>query len=164
MADDIPSSPSTSSKKSPISIGLEEHGKARQILPRNKGPPLKGNRFPAVASYAPSSIRGLKDAEMKLWCACGLSKKQPWCDGSHSGTGIQPLKWTVPCKQQRIYLICNCKYSKSPPYCDGTHVSLPMDYLKRIEQCAAKNDAHGSDEGDDGKNKLCTGCGWVPDF
>ena len=59
-------------------------GKARQILPRNEGPPLKGNRFPAVASYAPSSIRGLKDAEMKLWCACGLSKKQPWCDGSHS--------------------------------------------------------------------------------
>ena len=20
------------------------------------------------------------------WCACGLSKKQPFCDGSHSGT------------------------------------------------------------------------------
>ena len=23
----------------------------------------------------------LKPGQVKLWCACGLSKKQPWCDG-----------------------------------------------------------------------------------
>ena len=25
------------------------------------------------------------------WCACGLSKKQPFCDGSHNGTEFKPL-------------------------------------------------------------------------
>jgi len=118
MADEKTPSSSTSLKRAPISINFEGDEK-RSTLPRG-GPPLNGNLFPAVASYAPSSIRGLKDDEMKLWCACGLSKRQPWCDGSHSGTGIRPLKWRVPSKQQSVYLICNCKYSKSPPYCDGT--------------------------------------------
>ncbi|MDH4129406.1 MAG: CDGSH iron-sulfur domain-containing protein, partial [Spirochaetota bacterium] len=25
------------------------------------------------------------------WCACGQSKKQPYCDGSHKGTEFHPL-------------------------------------------------------------------------
>lgn len=158
MADEKTPSSSTSLKRAPISINFEGDEK-RSTLPRG-GPPLNGNLFPAVASYAPSSIRGLKDDEMKLWCACGLSKRQPWCDGSHSGTGIRPLKWRVPSKQQSVYLICNCKYSKSPPYCDGTHVNLPMEYLSRIEQCETTKDTRHANE----NRKLCTGCGWVPDF
>ena len=24
------------------------------------------------------------------WCACGRSKKQPFCDGSHAGTDFTP--------------------------------------------------------------------------
>ncbi len=30
------------------------------------------------------------------WCACGRSKRQPFCDGSHQGTGITPVRWTLP--------------------------------------------------------------------
>jgi len=26
------------------------------------------------------------------WCACGLSKRQPYCDGSHRGTLHSPMK------------------------------------------------------------------------
>ena len=26
------------------------------------------------------------------WCACGKSKGQPFCDGSHKGSGFAPLK------------------------------------------------------------------------
>lgn len=54
-----------------------------------------------------------------FWCACGRSKKQPWCDGSHSGTGITPemLEVTEPKKAA----ICNCKATKSSPFCDGSH-------------------------------------------
>ena len=27
----------------------------------------------------------------RAWCACGLSTRQPYCDGSHIGTGISPV-------------------------------------------------------------------------
>ena len=30
-----------------------------------------------------------------VWCACGLSKSQPFCDGSHSRTDITPVKYTA---------------------------------------------------------------------
>ena len=29
------------------------------------------------------------------WCACGQSKNQPFCDGSHKGSGFAPLKFEV---------------------------------------------------------------------
>ena len=56
------------------------------------------------------------------WCACGRSKSQPLCDGSHTGTGFEPLKFTLPAPQ-RVSL-CGCKRTKNAPYCDGTHKSL----------------------------------------
>ncbi len=27
------------------------------------------------------------------WYACGLSQKQPFCDGSHKGTDVVPLRY-----------------------------------------------------------------------
>ncbi|CAH1785732.1 unnamed protein product [Owenia fusiformis] len=115
--------------------------------------------YPAVAMYGPNNVFDLKKGEVKLWCRCGLSKKQPWCDGSHVGTGIKPMKWTVD-KQQRLYQLCACKYTKSPPYCDATHTNLPCDVIERQEICSNK----GKHELKDFTKKLCTGCGWVPDF
>lgn len=111
---------------------------------------------PAVAMYGPTNVLGLKEGELKKWCTCGLSKTQPWCDGSHKNTGFRSLKWTVPTTQTR-HEICNCKHTKSPPYCDGTHTNLPEIVLGRQKNCCRK-EGHKSD------CKLCTGCGWVPDF
>ena len=53
------------------------------------------------------------------WCACGLSKTQPFCDGSHKGTGLGPKKvdLTVPGK----VAWCGCKRSANAPFCDGSH-------------------------------------------
>ncbi|MCL4788964.1 MAG: CDGSH iron-sulfur domain-containing protein [Verrucomicrobia bacterium] len=56
------------------------------------------------------------------WCACGLSKTQPFCDGSHKGTGLAPQK--VDITAERTVAWCGCKHSKSAPYCDGSHGQL----------------------------------------
>ena len=56
------------------------------------------------------------------WCACGRSKSQPFCDGSHKGTGLSPHVWKAQ-KSETIWL-CGCKRTAGPPYCDGTHTSL----------------------------------------
>lgn len=57
------------------------------------------------------------------WCACGRSKTQPYCDGSHAGTGIQPLEVDIPETRQVAW--CACKHSQNKPFCDGTHSKLP---------------------------------------
>ena len=53
------------------------------------------------------------------WCACGRSKTQPFCDGSHKGTGLAPMKTEITEGRQVAW--CACKHSKSPPFCDGSH-------------------------------------------
>ncbi len=56
------------------------------------------------------------------WCACGQSKNQPYCDGSHRTTLFRPLSLKVETKQKIAW--CGCKHSHNPPFCDGTHRSL----------------------------------------
>jgi len=54
-----------------------------------------------------------------FWCACGLSKKQPFCDGSHSGTEFNAKSYTAE-KDGTVYF-CGCKQTKKAPMCDGSH-------------------------------------------
>lgn len=56
------------------------------------------------------------------WCQCGRSDNQPYCDGSHKGTGITPKVVEVEEKQQIAW--CGCKQSGNKPFCDGTHSDL----------------------------------------
>ena len=56
------------------------------------------------------------------WCACGRSKNQPFCDGSHKGTSFTPVK--VEIEEARKVAWCGCKYSENKPFCDGKHRSL----------------------------------------
>lgn len=53
------------------------------------------------------------------WCACGKSQNQPWCDGSHKGSGFAPQK--VDIAEKKTYWVCACKHSANAPFCDGTH-------------------------------------------
>lgn len=62
------------------------------------------------------------EAGTHLWCQCGFSKNQPFCDGSHHGTKFKPLVIDVA-KKRRVKL-CNCKQTKTGPFCDNTHLSL----------------------------------------
>lgn len=53
------------------------------------------------------------------WCACGLSKDQPFCDGSHSSTDIQPVEYIAD--ETKTVYFCGCKQTATPPFCDGSH-------------------------------------------
>ena len=54
------------------------------------------------------------------WCACGKSRRQPFCDGSHKADGeFEPVKFSVA-EAQKVWL-CGCKRTGKRPFCDGTH-------------------------------------------
>jgi CDGSH iron-sulfur domain-containing protein 3 len=57
------------------------------------------------------------------WCACGLSKNQPFCDGSHKGSEFSPEKVEITEKKKVGW--CGCKQSKKGAICDGYHKNLP---------------------------------------
>lgn len=75
---------------------------------------------PKIAAKKPA-VLNLKPGKY-FWCACGHSENQPFCDGSHKGTGLLPLAFDV--SDEKTYYLCQCKQTKTPPFCDGTHNSL----------------------------------------
>jgi len=74
---------------------------------------------PVRASDSPFAVDVEKDKSY-FWCACGLSKSQPFCDGSHSTTDIRPVQYQAT--ETKTVYFCGCKQSKSP-ICDGSHNS-----------------------------------------
>ncbi len=56
------------------------------------------------------------------WCACGKSKTQPFCDGSHKGSTFSPKEF-VAMENTTVYF-CGCKHTKNSPLCDGSHKKL----------------------------------------
>lgn len=56
------------------------------------------------------------------WCSCGLSKSQPFCDGSHKGTDFTPQKVEITEKKKIAW--CACKRSEDGHKCDGAHKKL----------------------------------------
>jgi CDGSH-type Zn-finger protein len=48
-----------------------------------------------------------------------VTLEAPFCDGSHEGSGITPLKFEADGKTPMA--MCMCGLSKKPPHCDGSH-------------------------------------------
>ena len=75
---------------------------------------------PVIAKKEPAGLA--LEPGTYSWCACGLSKAQPFCDGSHKGTGLKPLKLEI--ETAREVWLCQCKLTCTQPFCDGTHETL----------------------------------------
>lgn len=78
--------------------------------------PTVAQNLPVVLELEPGSY---------WWCACGLSKSQPWCDGSHAGTEFEPQEVVIT--EKRRYALCQCKHAQreNMPFCDGSHKRFP---------------------------------------
>lgn len=76
---------------------------------------------PIIAQKAPFPV-AVEAGKSYFWCSCGRSKNQPFCDGSHTGTGLTPVKHT-PEKDGTVFF-CGCKASANAPLCDGAHRAL----------------------------------------
>ena len=75
--------------------------------------PEIAQKSPYVLDLAPGTY---------FWCACGRSKNQPFCDGSHKSTTFTPVKFEIT--QPTQVALCGCKRTKTQPFCDGSHKQL----------------------------------------
>jgi len=76
---------------------------------------------PIVAQKSPYPV-DVEAGKKYFWCACGRSKNQPLCDGSHKGTGLTPVAYEAA--QSKKLWFCGCKTTKNRPLCDGSHNAL----------------------------------------
>jgi glutamate synthase domain-containing protein 2/CDGSH-type Zn-finger protein len=82
---------------------------------------MPDNEVPLIAAKSPAMVE-LEAGKDYFWCACGRSKSQPFCDGSHAGTGLSPVKFTA--EETGNSALCQCKGTANQPFCDGTHAQL----------------------------------------
>ncbi len=76
---------------------------------------------PVVANNKPLRVT-LTAGEKYHWCSCGRSENQPFCDGSHVGTGLTPFAFIAE-KSEDVWLCC-CKQTLNRPLCDGRHKQI----------------------------------------
>jgi CDGSH-type Zn-finger protein len=75
----------------------------------------------AIAGTKPIAI-DVEAGKDYWWCACGRSKNQPFCDGSHKGSVFTPVQWNAP--ETKRVAFCVCKQTETRPLCNGTHKTL----------------------------------------
>jgi CDGSH-type Zn-finger protein len=76
---------------------------------------------PTVAQQAPYAV-DVEAGKTYWWCACGNSRKQPFCDGSHKAGPYLPLEYKAEAAVKLYF--CGCKHSANKPLCDGSHKKL----------------------------------------
>jgi CDGSH-type Zn-finger protein len=81
-------------------------------------------KLPVPAGTEPVAIE-VEAGKTYSWCTCGLSEKQPFCDGRHKtveGMPMRSLKVTFA-EAEEVWL-CMCKQTRNPPFCDCSHLKL----------------------------------------
>ncbi len=115
-------------RKFPADYGLEndpkEHWSAAYLYPiiksKDKNSELSKGYIKADTTRLEPSLVEVVKGEKYLYCQCGLSKNQPFCDSSHHGTKHKPLLYEAPKTGKMRF--CNCKLTKNGPFCDDSHL------------------------------------------
>jgi len=77
---------------------------------------------PKIAQKTPLAV-DIQANKNYAWCSCGLSTKQPFCDGKHRGTGFRPT--IVKFDEAKQVWWCGCKHTTNDlGLCDGSHKNL----------------------------------------
>ena len=76
---------------------------------------------PRIAQRGPYEVE-VAMGNSYAWCACGLSARQPFCDGAHKGGEFKPVIMDVTAGE--AYKFCGCKNSANGALCDGAHKNL----------------------------------------
>ena len=76
---------------------------------------------PVIAQKSPFPV-DVEEGKAYFWCACGRSRNQPFCDGSHKDTEFQPIRWQADASGRKFF--CGCKKTDGQPFCDGSHKEL----------------------------------------
>ncbi len=95
---------------------------------------------PIIADIKPVTVT-LEKGKEYAFCRCGRSKDQPFCDGSHSGTGIEPKMFTADEGGEAV--LCQCKQTGDEPFCDGTHSKFDKDDVGREPPEDSEDEADG---------------------
>ncbi|MCB1623465.1 MAG: CDGSH iron-sulfur domain-containing protein [Pseudomonadales bacterium] len=111
---------------------------------------------PIVARPKPYLVQ-LKAGQVYFWCRCGRSRNQPFCDGSHKGTGLLPLKHVGAVDGEEV-LFCGCKQTRGAPFCDGAHTNLPGGALLDDPNSEENRKVPLVAAGADGRAHLDGGC------
>lgn len=98
-------------------------------------PNSPSDRVPKIADTRPKPVE-LKAGDTVWWCSCGRSKNQPFCDGSHQGSGFAPVEFTA--EQDDRYFFCLCKRTGRAPLCDGSHKHITQDELDEQDGLATR--------------------------
>ena len=116
----------------------------------------KTTDMPFIAAYKPTYME-LEKGKSYLWCSCGLSKEQPFCDQSHQGTQFKPVRYIAQYDGEEV-LFCACKHSADQPFCDGAHNNLKDVYDLDDPQSPANLAIPLIEPGPDGFAMLDGGC------
>ncbi len=81
---------------------------------------------PIVYDNKPVAVE-LEAGQEYHFCACGRSQNQPFCDGSHAGTGLSPRPFTA--RESGEAYLCQCKHTANAPFCDGTHKRFTQEQV-----------------------------------
>ena len=79
--------------------------------------------YPKIAIKEPFAI-DIKEGDKYWWCSCGLSEKQPFCDGKHKTFETNMVHVEYKAEATKKVFFCGCKNSEKKPFCDGTHTKI----------------------------------------
>ena len=100
----------------------------KQAATRHQHSGSEGMAEPERPQLSPYQVE-LEAGKRYAWCRCGRSQKQPFCDGSHAGTDIEPLMFTA--ERTETALTLRLQGYRGPAFLRRVPSSAVADFLSR---------------------------------